>query len=87
MIDNVVVAAKPWDFAQYDVAADGLDPHAVGVAVKPLREVQDDGAFSADAVAFEQVMKKASLSSSASSSNKKKSKSGGKGGSSGFQPR
>ena len=57
---------QQWDFIQWDLGAGSLDPHAVGVAIKPLQAPVDDQ-FSADNATFEQVMKS------------KKGKSGGKG--------
>ena len=51
-----------WDFVQWDAALEGTDPHAVGVAVKPL-SAGGAGAppgASVDRVAFEQVMKRSS---------------------------
>ena len=48
-----------WDFVQWDAALEGTDPHAVGVAIKPLAAGgpgQPDG--SVDAVAFEQLMRR-----------------------------
>ena len=54
-----MAAAKDWDFIQWDMASEALDPHAVGVAIKPLQGppggVNDD--FSVDKGAFEQVLK------------------------------
>ncbi len=48
--------SRPWDFIQWDVASSALDPHAVGVAIKPLQSSGNDE-FSVDNAAFEQVMK------------------------------
>jgi len=49
-----------WDFVQWDEALQGSDPHAVGVAIKPLTAVGGSKApdGSVDAVAFEQLMRR-----------------------------
>lgn len=51
-----------WDFVQWDEALAGTgDPHAVGVAIKPLTGAGGRGGAanaSVDTVAFEQVMKR-----------------------------
>ena len=55
----MVGEALPWDFMEWDIAVGGLDPHAVGVAVKPLQAAGGGGGpeFSVDNTAFEQLMK------------------------------
>jgi hypothetical protein len=55
-VADTIAAAVPWDFFQYDIASAALDPHAVGVAIKPLQATSSDD-FSVDNAAFEQVMK------------------------------
>lgn len=37
-VGDMIAQARPWDFVQWDLALDVLDPHVVGVAVKPLRQ-------------------------------------------------
>lgn len=55
---GVVGESLPWDFMEWDIAVDGLDPHAVGVAVKPLQAAGGgDPEFSVDNTAFEQLLK------------------------------
>jgi hypothetical protein len=54
-IGDAVAAAREWDFSQWDEAAGALDPHAVGVAIKPLTATDD--CFSADTSTFIEVMK------------------------------
>jgi hypothetical protein len=54
MVGDAVAGAKPWAFAQWDTAAAVLDPHAVGVCVKPLLE----NVSSVDSAAFEQLMRR-----------------------------
>ena len=46
-----------WDLVQWDEALEGRDPHAVGVAVKPLKDTPPG---SVDATAFEQLLKRKS---------------------------
>lgn len=45
-----------WDFVQWDATLEGTDPHAVGVAVKPLST--GGTAASVDAEAFEQLRRR-----------------------------
>lgn len=50
-----------WDFVQWDAALEGTDPHAVGVAIKPLAAAtgsSSDAQGSVDNVAFEQIMRR-----------------------------
>jgi hypothetical protein len=49
-----------WDFAQLDALLENTDPHAVGVAIKPLSAGAGSGgaAGSVDAAAFEQLMRR-----------------------------
>ena len=62
--DPAVMAAvqeyRGWDFVQWDAALEGTDPHAVGVAIKPLADGGAGGppGASVDSVAFEQMMKR-----------------------------
>ncbi|GAB4813176.1 hypothetical protein N2152v2_000222 [Parachlorella kessleri] len=71
---DLVTEYPRWDFVQADPALQAQDLHAVGVAVKPLRGVQQqqDDNFSVDKSAFEQLMKSGSR------------RSGGAGGPQGF---
>lgn len=55
-VGDVIASSQPWDFIQWDVASSALDPHVVGVAIKPL-QATDSKDFSVDNAAFEQVMK------------------------------
>ncbi|KAL4459195.1 hypothetical protein ABPG75_014074 [Micractinium tetrahymenae] len=63
-VDAAVVEAvqgySGWDFVQWDTALEGTDPHAVGVAVKPLAAAAGSSAAagSVDKVAFEQIMRR-----------------------------
>lgn len=55
-----MAASQSWDFVQWDLASGALDPHAVGVAIKPLQGKGNslpEDEFSVDTAAFEQVMK------------------------------
>lgn len=55
-VGDIIANSQAWDFIQWDTAAGALDPHAVGVAIKPLQvSLSDD--FSVDTGTFEQVMK------------------------------
>ena len=57
---DVIAGARAWDFSQWDIACGVLDPHAVGVTIKPLQggaAVGVDGEFSVEKEAFEQVLK------------------------------
>jgi SAM-dependent methyltransferase len=61
-VADVVGEAQPWDYMQWDLAVPSLDPHAVGVAVKPLAAAAPPGAgaggaASVDKTAFEQVLR------------------------------
>lgn len=49
-----------WDFVQWDTALEGTDPHAVGVAIKPLTAAGSGNSAegSVDKVAFEQIMRR-----------------------------
>lgn len=47
-----------WDFVQWDTALAGIDPHCVGVAIKPLSAAGPDPAASVDSAAFEQLMRR-----------------------------
>lgn len=69
-VGDKVSKLAEWDFVQWDVAAGALDPHIVGVAVKPLQQksLSSGSEFSVEKETFQQLMK----------SNKGK---GGKGGS------
>ncbi len=51
-----------WDFCEYDVAAQGLDAHDVGVAVRCMAYEEDT--FSVDDGAFEEILKKQKRQSS-----------------------
>ncbi len=53
---DIISKFQPWDFIQWDVASAALDPHTVGVAIKPVQATSSDD-FSVDNAAFEQVMK------------------------------
>ena len=55
-VGDTIANSQAWDFIQWDTAAGALDPHAVGVAIKPLQVGMSDD-FSVDAGTFEQVMK------------------------------
>lgn len=48
----------PWDYVQWDLALPGLDPHAAGVAIKPLSGGSTPS--SVDAAAFESLMRSGS---------------------------
>jgi len=52
----VIANSQSWDFIQWDVASGALDPHVVGVAIKPL-QASSSKDFAVDNAAFEQVMK------------------------------
>lgn len=73
---DVIANSQAWDFIQWDIASGALDPHAVGVAIKPLQTTSTDD-FSVDTGAFEQVMK-------AKQGKNKKKGGGGSGGQKGF---
>lgn len=47
-----------WDFCEYDIAAGGLDAHAVGVAIRSMANGEDGGPSSVDDSAFEEMLKK-----------------------------
>ncbi|PSC74024.1 phosphatidylethanolamine N-methyltransferase [Micractinium conductrix] len=52
-----------WDFAQWDTAQEATDPHAAGVAIKPLSAggpISSGAPSSVDKVAFEQLMRQGS---------------------------
>lgn len=53
---DAVQAYSGWDFVQVDAALRGSDPHAVGVAVKPLEPLAAAG--SVDGAAFEALMRR-----------------------------
>ncbi|KAH7621273.1 hypothetical protein Ndes2526B_g03614 [Nannochloris sp. 'desiccata'] len=55
-VGDVIANSQSWDFIQWDVASGALDPHIVGVAIKPLKATSKTD-FSVDNAAFEQVMK------------------------------
>eukprot|EP00887_Chlorella_sp_A99_P007008 scaffold2.g7008.t1 len=60
-LEASLTASSSWDFAQTDIAVPGRDPHAVGVAIKPL-SASTAGAGAAapasvDASAFEALMR------------------------------
>ncbi|KAI3423425.1 hypothetical protein D9Q98_010641 [Chlorella vulgaris] len=59
VVDSVQQYAG-WDFAQLDALLEDTDPHAVGVAIKPLSAGAGSGgaAGSVDAAAFEQLMRR-----------------------------
>ena len=60
-----------WDFCEYDVAAQGLDAHDVGVAVRCMGYEEDT--FSVDDGAFEEILKKQKRQSSNAKKNKPQS--------------
>jgi SAM-dependent methyltransferase len=62
-VGEIVSASEYWDFSQYDVAAAGLDAHDVGVAIKAMDGMDDDGTAdgvgsSVDSSAFEAMLRK-----------------------------
>ena len=57
---EAVQGSSGWDCVQWDTALEGRDPHAVGVAIKPLAPAggSSGAAGSVDKVAFEQIMRR-----------------------------
>ena len=73
---QALAESSVWDYGQWDVALEAQAPHAVGVAVKPLRG-GDASAGSVDRTAFEQLMKRGQKGGGGGGSG---SRGGGKGG-------
>lgn len=56
-IVEVITSSHAWDVCQWEIAAEGLDPHVIGMASKPAMETINGEFSSVDTQAFEQVMK------------------------------